>query len=139
MDNTEEGNSKKIDRRKASKLKDRKKKEKLNSILDLWNNVMWSNICIIGVIKGEEKGNGQKQYWDVIDENFPQANDRYQLIVQELQPTTRRINTKETTLRHIIVKILKTKFRETLKAARGVKATIHRELKYELQMTFNQE
>lgn len=52
---------------------------------------------------------------------FFQANERYQLTAQELQATSRRINTKKTTLRHIIVKILKATFRETLKAAREKK------------------
>lgn len=45
---------------------------------------------------------------EVTEETFPKL---------ELQPTARRINAKETTLRHITVRILKAKFRETLKAA----------------------
>lgn len=83
---------------------------------------MWPNNCIIGVIKGEERENGQKQYSEIIDENFPKLMKDINLPVQELQPTSSRINTKKSTFRHIIVKFLKTSFRkQILKTSRGKK------------------
>ena len=39
--------------------KESKKAEQ--SIQELWNNIKWSMICIIGILKGEER-EGQKEY-----------------------------------------------------------------------------
>ena len=47
------------------KLKNKRKEKRTlkseNILKDLWNNIRWNNIHIIGVSEGEE-GNGQKNY-----------------------------------------------------------------------------
>lgn len=41
-----------------------------DSLRELWDNVKCTNICIIGVLEGEEKG-PEKIYEEIIAENFP--------------------------------------------------------------------
>ena len=40
------------------------------SLIDHWNNIKYTNICIIGVSEGEEKG-PEKRFEESITENFP--------------------------------------------------------------------
>ena len=53
-----------------------KKKKKNNTSEDilrnLYNNIKYTNICIIGVPQEEEKDNGAENLFEeIIDENFP--------------------------------------------------------------------
>ena len=43
-----------------------------DSLRDLWDNIKHTNICIIGVLKGEDRKKGpEKTFEEIIDENFP--------------------------------------------------------------------
>ena len=43
-----------------------------DSLRDLWNNIKWTNIQIIGVPEEEEKKKGiEKTFEEIIVENFP--------------------------------------------------------------------
>ena len=47
-------------------------KKKKDSLRGLWDNIKFTNICIIGVPEGEEREKGNwKIFKEIIDENFP--------------------------------------------------------------------
>ena len=47
-----------------------------SSIRDLWDNIKWANLCIIGIPEGEEKEKGiENIFEEIMDENFPNLKD----------------------------------------------------------------
>ena len=46
------------------------KKKKESNIQDLWNNIKYANLCIIGVPEGEENGI-KNVFEETMAENFP--------------------------------------------------------------------
>ena len=73
-----------------------------------------------GVPEGEEREKGpEKIFKDIIAENFPNMGKEITNQVQEAQRVSRRINPRENTPRHIVIKLTKIKGRdELLKAIR---------------------
>lgn len=98
-----------------------KENEKLN---DLWDSPKKCDICVTGVPE-EGKGKGGKKGTEKVFEGILAAmlpnlttNSPWQILEAQLIP--RRINTKESILRHIMAKLLKNKdFFKILEAARG--------------------
>ena len=86
------------------------------SLRDLWDNIKHT-ICSIGVLEGEEREKGpEKILEEVIAENFPNMGKEITNQVQEAQRVSRRINPRENTPRHIVIKLTKIKDRDkTLK------------------------
>ena len=78
------------------------------------------NIRIIGVPEKEEKKKGyEKNFEEIIVENFPNMEKEIVNQVQEAQRVPHRINPRRNTPRHILIKVTKTKYKERiLKAAR---------------------
>ena len=67
---------------------------------------------------------------EIMTENIPNLVETVNPHIQEVQWTTGRINTVETTPRLIVIKLLKTRNAEQiLKVARGKKVTFFRETK----------
>lgn len=67
---------------------EQKKRIKRNkdSLRDLWNNVTYTNIHIIGVVEGEEREKGTDNIFkDKIVENFPNLGKTTDIQVQEAQ------------------------------------------------------
>ena len=91
-----------------------------DSLRDLWDNIKCTNIQIIGVSEEEEKKKGyEKNFEEIIVENFPNMETEVVNQVQEAQRVPFRINPRRNTPRHILTKITKTKHKERiLKAAR---------------------
>ena len=59
---------------KVVEITDAEQKKEWNedSLRDLWDNIKRTNICIIGVLEGEEREKGAKNILeDIIGENFP--------------------------------------------------------------------
>ena len=56
---------------------DRKPNEKRESnIRDLWENIKWTNVCIIGFTEGEEKDKGiENIFEEIMAANFPNLKD----------------------------------------------------------------
>lgn len=82
---------------------------------------MWFNIYVTGVQEGEEKGK-QKIVEEMSGSNLMKNINKQ---TQEVQQTPIRINTKEKTARHIIITLLKIKYKEKiLKVVRGKKDTL---------------
>ena len=79
-----------------------------------------SNIRIIGVLEEEDKKKHHEKILEVIIvENFPKMGREIITQVQETQRVPNRINPRQNTPRHILIKLTKIKHKEQiLKAAR---------------------
>ena len=100
--------------------KDKRMKRIEDSLKDLWDNIKYTNIRIIGVPEEEEKKKGtQKIFEEIIVENFPNMGKEIVNQVQEAQRVPYRINPRRNTARHILIKLSKIKYKDKiLKAAR---------------------
>ena len=103
----------------AEQNKEKRMKRNEDSLRDLWDNIKHTNIRIIGVPEGEEREKGLKKIFEeIIVENFPNMGKEIATQVQEAQRMPYRINPRRNTPRHILIKLIKTKFKEKiLKAA----------------------
>ena len=92
-----------------------------NNPRDLWDNVKCPNIQIIGVPEEKDKKKGhEKILEEIIIENFPKMGKEIATQVQETQRVPSRINLRQNTPRHILIKLMNIKHKEQiLKAARG--------------------
>jgi len=72
---------------------DKRMKRNEDSLRGPWYNIKCTNICIIGVPKGEEREKGPEKIFEVIiDENFPNMGKEIVNQVQEAQRVPGRIN-----------------------------------------------
>ena len=103
-----------------NKVKRMKRTE--DSLRDLWDNIKRTNILIIGVPEEEKQKKGyEKIFEEIIVENFPNMEKEIVNQVQEVQRVPYRVNPRRNTLRHILIKLTKTKPKERiLKAAYGI-------------------
>ena len=87
LHDTEEQISKLEDRvveiTEAEQKEDKRKKRNEDSLRDLWDNIRHTNICIIGVLEGEEREKGaENTLEDIIAENFPNLGRETDIQVQ---------------------------------------------------------
>lgn len=74
-----------------------------------------SNIHVIRNPEGEKKYNrAERVLEEIMAENYPNLTTDINLQVQKTEQTPYRINSKKLTLRHIIIKLLKTKTKKNL-------------------------
>ena len=105
--------------------KEKRMKTNEDSLRDLWDNIKYTNICIIGVPEGEEREKGpEKIFEEIIVENFPNMGKEITTQVQEEQRVPGRINPKGNTPRHIVIKLTKIKDKEKLLKATREKRQI---------------
>ena len=72
-----------------------------NSLRDLWDNIKYTNIQIIGVPEEEEKKKGYKKIFEeIIVENVSNMEKEMVNQVQEAQRVPYRINSRRNTPRH---------------------------------------
>ena len=92
-----------------------------DSLRDLLDDIKCTSILIIRVTEEEEKNKGtEKNFEEIIIENFPSMGKEIVNQVQEAQRVPQRINPRRNTLRHILIKLTEIKPKERiLKAARG--------------------
>ena len=102
-----------------------RKKEKLikrneDNLRDLQDSVKHLNIRIIAVPEGEDKKKDhEKILEEIIVENFPKMGKEIITQVQETRRVPNRINPRQNTPRHILIKLTKIKHKEQiLKTAR---------------------
>ena len=95
-------------------------KRNKDNLRNLWDNVKHPNIQIIGVPEEDDKKKGhEKILEEIIAENFPKMGKEIAIQVQETQRVPNRINPRQNTPRHILIKLTKFKHKEQiLKAAR---------------------
>ena len=99
-----------------------------DNLRDLRDNVKHPNIRIIGVPeeKGKKKGH-EKILEGIIVENVPKMGKEIATEIQETQRVPNRINPRQNTPRHILIKLTKIKHKEQiLKAAREKQQITHK-------------
>ena len=79
-----------------------------DSLRDLWENIKHTNIQIIGVPEEEKENEYEKNFEEIIVENFPNVEKEVVNQVQEAQRVPYRINPTRNTPRHILIKLTKT-------------------------------
>ena len=100
--------------------KEKRMKRIEDSLRDLWDNIKHTNIRIIGVPEEKEKEKvSEKIFEEITVENFPNTRKEIVNQVQEAQRVPHRIKPRRNMVRHILIKLSKTKYQEKiLKAAR---------------------
>ena len=104
----------------AERKKEKRIKRNEDNFRGLWDNVKCPNIQIIGVPEEEDKKKGhEKILEEIIVEKFPNMEKEIATQVQETQRVPNRINPRQNTPRHILIKLTKIKHKEQiLNAAR---------------------
>ena len=99
-----------------NKVKRMKRTE--DSLRDLWDNIKHTNIQIIDVPEEEEKKKRyEKNFEDIIVENFPNMEKEIVSQASEAQRVPYRINPRRNMPRYILVKLVKTKHKERILTA----------------------
>ena len=89
----------------AERKKEKRIKRNEDNLRDLWDNVKCPNIWIIGVPEEEDKKKGhEKILEEIIVENFPKMGKEIATQVQENQRVPNKINPRQNTSRHILIK-----------------------------------
>ena len=83
-----------------------------DNLRDLQDNVKCPNIRIIGVSEEEDKKKDHEKIFEIIVENFPKMGKEIITQVQETQRVPKRINPRQNTPRHRIIKLTKIKYKE---------------------------
>ena len=97
----------------AERKKEKRIKRNEDNLRDLWDNVKCPNLQIIGVPEEEDKKKGhEKILEEIIVENFPKMGKEIATQVQETQRVPNRINPRQNTPRHILIKLTKIKHKE---------------------------
>ena len=93
----------------------KKEKKKINedNLRDLWDNVKCPNIQIIGVPEEEDKmKDHEKILEEIIVEKFPKKGKEIVTQVQETHRVPNRINPRQNSPRHTLIKLMKIKHKE---------------------------
>ena len=99
-----------------NKVKRMKRTE--DSLRNLWDNIKCTHILITGVPEEEEKKIGyERNFEEIIAENFPNMEKEIVNQVQEAQRVPYRINSRINMPRHILIKLTKTKNKERISKA----------------------
>ena len=110
-----------------SERKKEKRIKRNENLRDLQDNIKHCNIQIIGVPEEEDKKKDhEKILEEIIVENFPKMRKEIITQVQETQRVPNRINPRQNTPRHILIKLTKIKHKEQIfKAAREKQQITH--------------
>ena len=94
-----------VDINESERKKEKQIKRNEDNLRDLWDNIKCPNIRIIGVPEEEDKKkHHEKILKDIIVENFPKMGKKIATQVQETQRLQNRINPRQNTPRHILIK-----------------------------------
>ena len=95
----------------TERKKEERIKRKEDNLRDLKDNVKRPNMRIIGVPEEEDKKKDhEKILEEIIVENFPKMGKEIITQVQETQRVPNRINPRQNTPRHILIKLTKNKY-----------------------------
>ena len=104
-DKISEVEDKMVEINEAERKKEKRNKRNEDNLRDLWDNVKCTNIQIIGVPEEEDKKKGhEKLLEEIIAENFPKMGEEIATQVLETQRVPNRINPRQNTPRHILIK-----------------------------------
>ena len=97
----------------AERIKEKRIKRNEDNLIDHWDNVKHPNIRIIAVPEEEDKNKRhEKIFEEIIVENFPKMGKKTATEVQETQRVPNRINPRQNTPRHILIKLMKIKHKK---------------------------
>ena len=96
----------------AERKKEKKIKRNEDNLRDLWDNVKCPNIRIIGVPEEEDKKKDHEKILEIIVENFPKMGKEIVTQAHETQRVPNRINPRQNTTRHILIKLTKIKHKK---------------------------
>ena len=117
-----------IEINEAERKKEKRIKRNGHNLRELWDNIKCPNIQIIEVPEEDKKKDHEKILEEIIVENFLKVGKEIVTQVQETQRVPNKINPRQNTPRHILIKLTKIKHKEQiLKAAREKQQIIHRE------------
>ena len=93
----------------------------MDNLRDHWDNMKCPNIRVIGVPEADDKKKDhEKVFEEIIVENFPQMGKEIATEVQESDKFPNRINPRQNTPRHILIKLTKIKHKEkNIKSSKG--------------------
>ena len=100
----------------TERKKEKRIKRNEDNLRGHWGNVKCSNIRIIAVPEEDEdrKKGHEKIFEEIIVENFPKMGKEIITQVQETQRVPNRINPRQNTPRHIMIKLTKIKHKEQI-------------------------
>ena len=112
----------------SERKKEKRIKRNEDNLRDLQDSVKHTNIQIIGFPEEEDKKKDhEKILEEIIVENVPKMGKEIITKVQETQRVPHRINPRQNTPRHILIKLTKIKHKEQiLKAAREKQQITHK-------------
>ena len=111
----------------SERKQEKRIKRNEDNLRDLQDNIKRSNIGIIGVPEEEDKKKDHEKILEIIVENFPKMGKEIITQIQETQRVPNRINPRQNTPRHILIKRTKIKHKEQiLKAAREKEQITHK-------------
>ena len=93
----------------SERIKEKRIKRNEDNLRDLQDNIKRYNIRIIGV-PVEDKKKDHEKILEIIVENFPKMGKEIITQVQETQRVPNRINPRQNTPRHILIKLTKNKY-----------------------------
>ena len=95
----------------SERKKEKRMKRNEDNLRDLQDNIKCYNIQIIGVPEKEDKKKDHEKILEErIVENFPKMGKEIAIQVQETQRIPNRINPRQNTPRHILIKLIKSKY-----------------------------
>ena len=99
----------------TERKKEKRIKRNEDNLRDLWDNVKRPSIQIIGVPEEEDKKKDHEKILEEITvENFPKMGKEIAIQVQETRRVPNRINPRQNTPRHILMKLTKIKHKEQI-------------------------
>ena len=127
-----------VEIKESERIKEKLIKRNEDNLRDLQDNSKHYNIRIIGVPEEEDKKKDhEKILEEIIVENFPEMGKEIITHVQENQRVLNRINPRQNTPRHILIKLTKIKHKEQmLKAAREEQQITHKGIPIGSQLIF---
>ena len=109
-------------------------------LTELWDNMKWNNIHIIGIPEEEEEEGIENLFEKVMMENFPNLMREKVTQIQETQRAPIKRNPKRPTARHSVIKMAKFQDKERiLKAAREKQEVTYKRAPIRLAADFSME
>ena len=108
----------------SERKKEKRIKRNEDNVRNLWDNVKHPNIRIIAVPEEDKKKEHEKILEEIIVENFPKMGKEIITQVQETQRVPNRINPRQNTPRHILIKLTNIEHKEQILTAAREKKQI---------------
>ena len=103
---------------KCEKQKEKRLKKNKQNLSNLWDTIRWA---LWESQKEKRKKGTERVYEEIMTEISPNSMKDINTDIQEAQPTSSKMNSKRSTLRYIIIKLIKNK-RENLESSKRSKS-----------------